>query len=272
MGKKGSRLLPTAAAYLLAVLYLFPVFIAILNSFKDKRAILVSALAFPTALRLDNYRTVLTTAHFGRVFVNSVLLTAASVALILAVSAAGGYALARWRRRAAGWLMLAFMSSMFVPFHTIMITLVMTAKEVGATGHFAGLVAVYGGLMCPLTLFLYRGFVKSLPIELEESGIIDGCGTFQLLLRIVLPLLLPITATVAVLNAMWIWNDFLLPYLILAKPLTVPLSQMYFYGKFNQQWHLIMAGFVVSTLPLVAFFLLMHRFVIKGLVAGALKT
>lgn len=168
--------------------------------------------------------------------------------------------------------MMLFLSSMFVPFHTIMITLLQTAKQIGATGNFTGMILIYAGLMCPLTIFLYRGFIVAIPIELEEAGVIDGCNLFQLIFRIVFPLLKPISGTLAILNAMWIWNDFLLPYLVLAKPVTIPLSQMYFYGQYNQQWHLIMAGFVVTTLPLVIFFLFMQKFIIKGLVAGALKT
>lgn len=100
---------------------------------------------------------------------------------------------------------------------------------------------------------------------------IDGCGTAKLFLTIVLPMLRPILATIAVLNALWIWNDFLLPYLVLAKPLTIPLSQMYFYGQYNQQWHLIMAGFVVSTIPVVIFFLCMQKHIIRGIASGAVK-
>lgn len=261
----------SVAAYAVALVYMLPVLIAVLNSFKSKGEILRSALAPPRRWIWDNYATVLTGERFGGVLLSSIGLTAASVALILAVSALAGYALARWRSRWANALLLLFLSSMFVPFHTIMITLLQTAKALGLTGELGGMALIYGGLMSPLTIFLYRGFVKGIPRELEESAIVDGCGPLQLMIRLIVPLLKPISATAAVLNAMWIWNDFLLPYLVLAKPVTIPLSQMYFYGKYNQQWHLIMAGFVVSTVPIVVFFLLLQKWIVKGLVAGAIK-
>ena len=160
---------------------------------------------------------------------------------------------------------------MFVPFHTIMISLLTTAKGMHLTGHIYGLILIYCGLQCPIPIFLIKGFVDSVPKELEEAAMIDGCGTVRLFFSVVLPMLKPILATVAVLNALWIWNDFLLPYLILAKPVTIPLSQMYFYGQYNQQWNLIMAGFVVSTIPVVLFFLLMQKHIINGIAAGAVK-
>ncbi|HHW00250.1 MAG TPA: carbohydrate ABC transporter permease [Clostridiaceae bacterium] len=260
-----------AVVYIFAICYMFPVIIAVLNSFKEKREILISAVSLPSSLYLENYKTVILKADFFKVFFNSIALTVSSIVLIIIISAMAGYAIARWRRKVANVIMLIFLSAMFVPFHTVMITLLKTAKDLGATGNFPGLVLIYGALMCPTSIFLFRGFVKSIPIELEESGIIDGCNIFNLALRIVFPLMKPISATVAVINALWIWNDFLLPYLILAKPLTIPLSQMYFYGKYNQQWHLIMAGFVISTIPIVVFFFSMQKFIIKGLVSGAIK-
>jgi len=257
--------------YLFAILYLFPVGVAVLNSFKKTGEIIASTIAWPKALNWENYRTVFTEVKFVHVFLNSVLVTALSIGLIIAVGALAGYAIARWRSRTANIFMLLFLSAMFVPFHTIMITLMQTASTLHATGKFWGLILIYGALNCPIPIFLYRGFVRGLPIEMEESGVIDGCNRLQLMTKIVFPLLKPISGTIAVINALWIWNDFLLPYLVLAKPITIPLSQMYFYGQYNQQWNLIMAGFVISTLPIVIFFLVMQKYIIKGLVAGAIK-
>ena len=187
------------------------------------------------------------------------------------VSTLAGYALARWKSVWADILTLVFLSSMFVPFHTIMIALLQTAKGLHLTGKIYGLILIYCGLQCPIPIFLIKGFVSSVPKELEEAAMIDGCGTLRMFFSITLPMLKPILATVAILNALWIWNDFLLPYLILAKPITIPLSQMYFFGQYNQQWNLIMAGFVVSTIPIVIFFLLMQKHIINGIASGAVK-
>ncbi len=256
---------------LIALLFSFPVLIAVINSFKNKGEILASALALPIVPTLENYASVIEATDFVKVFFNSCLVTGGGILLNLFVSALAGYALARWRSKWANILTLIFLSSMFVPFHTIMIALLTTARDMKLTGHIWGLILIYCGLQCPIPIFLIKGFVSSIPQELEEAAMIDGCGAGRMFLSVVLPLLRPILATVAVLNVLWIWNDYLLPYLILGKPLTIPLSQMYFYGQYNQQWHLIMAGFVVSTIPVVIFFLFMQKYIINGIAAGAVK-
>lgn len=256
----------------IALIYFAPVVLAIMNSFKTKGEIIASAIALPQRISFDNYRVVLEASDFGLAFFNSCRVTLGGILLNLFVSALAGYALARWKSRWANFITLLFLSSMFVPFHTIMIALLTTAKDIGVTGSIEGLIMVYCGLQCAIPIFLIRNFViASVPAELEEAGRLDGCNTAQLFLLIAFPMLKPILATTAVLNALWIWNDYLLPYLVLGKPITIPLSQMYFYGQYNQQWHLIMAGFVLSTLPVVAFFLCMQKYVVSGIAAGAVK-
>lgn len=267
--KKGVGI--TVFTALIALIFFFPVLMAIINSFKTRGEILASAIALPTAPTLANYAAVIEATDFIKVFFNSCLVTGGGIVLNLLVSALAGYALARWRSKWANILTLLFLSSMFVPFHTIMIALLTTARDLKLTGHIWGLILIYCGLQCPIPIFLIKGFVHSVPRELEEAAMIDGCGTVRLFLSIVLPMLKPILATVSVLNVLWIWNDYLLPYLILGKPLTIPLSQMYFYGQYNQQWHLIMAGFVVSTIPVVIFFLFMQKYITNGIASGAVK-
>ena len=267
--KKGVGI--TVFTALIALIFFFPVLMAVINSFKTRGEILASAIALPSAPTFANYAAVIEATDFIKVFFNSCLVTGGGILLNLLVSALAGYALARWRSKWANILTLLFLSSMFVPFHTIMIALLTTARDLKLTGHIWGLILIYCGLQCPIPIFLIKGFVHSVPRELEEAAMIDGCGTFRLFLSIVLPMLKPILATVSVLNVLWIWNDYLLPYLILGKPLTIPLSQMYFYGQYNQQWHLIMAGFVVSTIPVVIFFLFMQKYIINGIASGAVK-
>lgn len=261
----------TVFTALIALIFFFPVLMAVINSFKTQGEILASAVALPMVPTLANYAAVIEATDFIKVFFNSCLVTGGGIVLNLLVSALAGYALARWRSKWANILTLLFLSSMFVPFHTIMIALLTTARDLKLTGHIWGLILIYCGLQCPIPIFLIKGFVHSVPRELEEAAMIDGCGAVRLFLSIVLPMLKPILATVSVLNVLWIWNDYLLPYLILGKPLTIPLSQMYFYGQYNQQWHLIMAGFVVSTIPVVIFFLFMQKYIINGIASGAVK-
>ena len=271
VGKRRNGIGITIVTALIALIFFFPVLMAVINSFKTRGEILASAIALPTAPTLANYAAVIEATDFVKVFFNSCLVTGGGIVLNLLVSALAGYALARWRSKWANILTLLFLSSMFVPFHTIMIALLTTARDLKLTGHIWGLILIYCGLQCPIPIFLIKGFVHSVPRELEEAAMIDGCGAVRLFLSIVLPMLKPILATVSVLNVLWIWNDYLLPYLILGKPLTIPLSQMYFYGQYNQQWHLIMAGFVVSTIPVVIFFLFMQKYIINGIASGAVK-
>ena len=271
VGKRRNGIGITIVTALIALIFFFPVLMAVINSFKTRGEILASAIALPSAPTFANYAAVIEATDFVKVFFNSCLVTGGGIVLNLLVSALAGYALARWRSKWANILTLLFLSSMFVPFHTIMIALLTTARDLKLTGHIWGLILIYCGLQCPIPIFLIKGFVHSVPRELEEAAMIDGCGTFRLFLSIVLPMLKPILATVSVLNVLWIWNDYLLPYLILGKSLTIPLSQMYFYGQYNQQWHLIMAGFVVSTIPVVIFFLFMQKYIINGIASGAVK-
>lgn len=271
VGKRRNGIGITIVTALIALIFFFPVLMAFINSFKTRGEILASAIALPSAPTFANYAAVIEATDFVKVFFNSCLVTGGGIVLNLLVSALAGYALARWRSKWANILTLLFLSSMFVPFHTIMIALLTTARDLKLTGRIWGLILIYCGLQCPIPIFLIKGFVHSVPRELEEAAMIDGCGTVRLFLSIVLPMLKPILATVSVLNVLWIWNDYLLPYLILGKPLTIPLSQMYFYGQYNQQWHLIMAGFVVSTIPVVIFFLFMQKYIINGIASGAVK-
>ena len=257
-GKGGYAI--TILVGVIAVLYFFPVLIAIVNSFKTKGEILTSAISFPSRPTFENYKTIIETADFPKALLNSCI-----------VSSLAGYALAKWKSRWSACFMLLFLSSMFVPFHTIMISLLSTARDLHVTGHIWGLILIYCGLQCPIPIFLIRGFVSSVPGELEEAALLDGCGVLKRFVLIVLPLIKPILTTVAILNVLWVWNDFLLPYLILGKPITIPLSQMYFYGQYNQQWHLIMAGFVVTTIPVILFYIFMQKNIVNGIAAGAIK-
>lgn len=269
--KKNSGMGITIVTLCITVIYFFPVLIAVVNSFKDKGEILASAITLPVKPTLENYAEVINGTDFVQVFLNSCFVTGGSIVLNLAVSSLAGYALSRWKSRLANILTLLFLSSMYVPFHTIMIALIETARKLGITGHLWGLILIYCGLQCPIPIFLIKGFAGSVPKELGEAAVMDGCNIPYMFWKIILPLLKPILATVAVLNVLWTWNDYLLPYLILGKPLTIPLSQMYFYGQYNQQWHLIMAGFVVSTIPVFIFFLFMQKYIINGISAGAVK-
>lgn len=268
------RPLPSLILLITAIANMLPFVFAVLNSFKSKAEILLSPIAIPRTWSLANYAEAIRQSNYLQSFSYSLLITAASVGLIVVLGAAAGYSIARSHpsHPVVGSALLVFFGlSMFVPFQTIMIPLLKTAMEFRMVGSVVGLVLIYGGMGCPLPIFLYQSYIRSIPRAVEESAVIDGCSNFQVFYHIILPLVRPVTGVVAVLQGLWIWNDFLLPYLILQKPLTIPLNQIYFYHSFNRDWNYIMAMFVLSVAPVVIFYFFVQRKIIAGMVAGAVK-
>lgn len=259
--------------WLLAILFFAPIVIVILNSFKTKPEIMVSTIGLPEKFNLDNYVTIFTNNDFLSSLWFSVIVVVATTTLTILVSALAGYALARWKSKFSSAIMLIFMTTLFVPFQVYMVALIVIARQLSLTGSPVGLVLIYIALGMPVPIFLYRSYAATMSKEIEEAAAIDGCSRIQMFFRVVFPLMKPITATAAVLNALWAWGEFLVAFLVYGnhKPMTIPLSQQYFYGSYNQQWNLIMAGFVISTIPIVIFYILMQKHIVKGIAAGAVK-
>ena len=236
----------------IAVVFFAPLCLAVTNSFKPRSEIMASALSLPTSLYLDNYRTVMEDDYFLSSFITSVLMVAATT---------------------SNGLTLVIMSTLFVPFQVYMVALIVIVRQIGLTGNLIGLLLVYIALGMPVPIFLVRSYATGMSLEIEEAATIDGCGRLRMLGAIVLPLMKPVLATVAVLNALWVWGEFLVAFLVYGtkKPMTLPVSQQYFYGTYSNQWNLILAGFVISTIPIVIFYLVMQRHIVKGIAAGAVK-
>jgi raffinose/stachyose/melibiose transport system permease protein len=185
-----------------------------------------------------------------------------------------GYILVRTPGRISWLIFVVIVSSMIIPFHSIMIPLIIVIKSLGLSNSIPGIIFVYWGLGCNFAIFLYHGFVKTIPRELEESAVIDGCTPFQTFFRIVLPLLAPVTSTILVLDALWIWNDFLLPLLMLQRKAvkTIPLSQYVFFGQYYSEWGLALAGLTLAVVPIIIFYVFMQKYIVKGITAGAIKS
>ncbi len=265
--------LRSAILWIMTILFAAPLYFVVINSFKTKGDIMVSALSLPSNLYLDNYATVLGNNSFVASFITSLCLVAATTTLTCLIAALAGYSLARWNNKFSNLLMLAIMSTLFVPFQVYMVALIIIAKQLGLTGNLPGLLLIYIALGMPVPIFLFRSYAKGMSVEIEEASTIDGCSKLRMFFSIVLPLMRPVMATVAVLNALWVWGEFLVAFLIYGtkKPMTLPVSQQYFYGTYNNQWNLILAGFVISTIPIVIFYVLMQKHIVKGIAAGAVK-
>ena len=189
-------------------------------------------------------------------------------------SSMAGYKLSRTPGWLSRFLFGLFVMSMLIPFHSIMITLTKIARDLSIQGSAPGLGLIYIGLGCPMAIFMYHGFVKSIPRELDEAALIDGCGELRLFFSVVFPLLRPITATIAILNTLWIWNDFLLPQLMLTDfdQYTLLLSTNALFGEYgNNDWSAILATLIMAILPVIMIYLVLQKYIMKGIVEGAIK-
>jgi raffinose/stachyose/melibiose transport system permease protein len=258
---------------LLAILFLVPFYFVIVNSMKSFGELLINSANLPQTLNFTNYVKVWGIMKFPQVFLNSLLITVFSNVGLVIISSMAAYRLVRRPSRLNNLIFLAFVAAMVIPFQSIMIPLVRVASQIGIMDSIPGLVICYFGFGVSLNVFLYHGFVKSIPLEIEESARVDGCSPYGVFWKIVFPLLKPMTVTVVLLNSLWIWNDFLLPMLILSSPdlRTIPLATYSFFGQYTKQWDLALAALVLGVLPIVIFFLSMQRHIIEGITAGSVK-
>ncbi|WP_160677815.1 carbohydrate ABC transporter permease [Clostridium sp. C8-1-8] len=267
-------------AIIVAIMTLFPIYIMLVNSFKGREQIFTDTLGLPKAFDFSYYLQAIDKMNFLHALTNSIIVTVISTVLIIVFSSMTAWALVRSKSKIANIILLMLVVTMLIPFQSVMIPLMqyMSKWEIPSLGFsmintFYGLIFMNVGFGTSLAVFLYHGFIKSVPRALEEAAMIDGCNKFQLFWRIVFPTLKPITITVAILNVISIWNDYLLPSLVLRDPelRTIPLSTFYFFGEFTIQWNLAMAGLVLTVIPVVIFYLVSQKHIIKGVMAGAVK-
>ncbi len=255
------------------ILFALPLILVIINSFKTKAEIMTSAIAMPSSFNLENYREIMTDSNFLTSFLTSIFVVAVTTSLTLLISAITGYALARWESRFSKILLIVIMTTLFVPFQVYMVALIVIVKNINLIGNLFGLIIVYIALGMPVPIFLCRSYCIGLSQDIEEAAIIDGCSRIKMIGVVILPLMRPILATVAVLNALWVWGEFLVAFLVYGsgKPMTLPLSQRYFFGTYSNQWNLILTNFLISSIPIIILYILMQKNIIKGIVAGAIK-
>jgi raffinose/stachyose/melibiose transport system permease protein len=260
-------------AIVLGLAFLVPFYYVISNSLKPFAEILSNTSALPKVLEFQNYVSAFEKLNYLKVFSNSLLVTIASNAVLVIFCSMAAYMLVRTKKKISNVIFMIFVAAMIIPFQSIMIPLIKTASTFGLLNSVWGLVIMYLGFGSGMTIFLYHGFIKGIPVELEEAAIIDGCSKFGVFWRIVFPLLKPITVTIVILNSLWIWNDFLLPSLVLQDPelKTIPLATFSFFGQYTKQWDLALAALVMGIIPLLIFFFAMQKHIIKGITSGSIK-
>jgi raffinose/stachyose/melibiose transport system permease protein len=257
---------------LLAILFLCPFYIILINSFKTKKELFESTLSFPKAWILDNYTGALKELDFFNSLLHSLFITISSVLLIIIFSSMAAWMLERTKTKISNIIFMLFLVSMIIPFQAVMLPLIRLMGQLHLLS-IGGIIFIYLGFGASLSIFLYHGFMKSIPKELDEAAIIDGCSKLQIFWHIIFPLLKPMSITVAILNTVWIWNDYLLPSLVINKPttLTIPLKTFFFFGEYTKQWNLALAGLVLVILPVIVFYFFAQKHIIKSVTAGSIK-
>ncbi|KAA8785479.1 carbohydrate ABC transporter permease [Paenibacillus amylolyticus] len=256
-----------------SLLAMLPIYMAVVNSFKTQGEMFQSFIALPTTLHWENYTDAFNKINLLGSSLNSAIVSILGIGGIVFCASLAGYKLSRTSGRLSNLIFFMFVASMLVPFHSIMIPLTRVAKTMWVQGSTYGLALIYIGLGVNMAIFLYHGFVKSIPRELEESAQIDGCNEFQTFFQIIFPLLLPITVTIAILDFLWIWNDFLLPLLMLTdvNRYTLILSTNMLFGEYNKEWPLILSSLVLTAIPVILIYAFFQKFIMEGIAEGAVK-
>lgn len=262
---------------ILCLLFLMPILIVLMNSFKGKLLISTQPFAFPTAasgsyVALENYISGIQKINFFGSFGYSLFITISSVALIILCTSMAGWYIARVENKFTKIAYMLLVFSMVVPFQMVMFTMSKMANMLHLDNP-VGIVFVYLGFGAGLSTFMFTGFVRFVPQEIEEAACIDGCGPVRTFFNVVFPVLQPTAITVAILNAMWIWNDYLLPYLLLGSTYkTIPIAVQYLKGGYGSvDMGAMMAMLVLAIIPIVIFYLACQKYIIKGVIAGAVK-
>ncbi len=277
--KKISRIFIEIIAILICLLYLFPIYIVFVNAFKNRAELYENMLALPSKFSFEYFTTAMDKMNFIKSFGNSLIVTLVSIAILIVLASMTAWMFVRTNNRFSQVMFMVFVATMIIPFQTIMMPLMQVMGWVRDTLHIqmlnslGGLIYMCVGFGASMAVFLYHGFVKSIPISLEEAATIDGCNKFGVFWKIVFPMLKPTTVTVIILDVIWIWNDYLLPSLVLSsKSLrTIPLSTASFFGQFTIEWNLAMAGLLLTITPVIIFYLAAQKYIVKGVAAGAVK-
>lgn len=255
-----------------ALIWLLPFYLIVVNSFKSKNEIFSNTLGLPENFTTANYPEAFTELDFGLSFMNTLLITVAAVLLISIVSSMAAYAIQRSDNKFCKLFYFVFIAAMLVTFQSVMIPLVSIYGKAQLLNR-AGLVFMHLGFNVSMGVFMFAGALKGIPRSLDEAATIDGASRWQIFFKIIYPMLKPTAVTVALLNAILIWNDYLLPSLVINKPgmQTIPIKMFYFFGAYTKQWHLALAGLLIAIIPVIIFYFFMQKHIIKGVADGAVK-
>lgn len=258
---------------LLTLFYLYPFYAVIVLSIKTPAQALMSPMSLPTSLELSNFATAWKMTNYPKAFFNSLYIVALSVFLIVTLSGMGSFSLSMVKNRFTGFLYYFFIAGLMIPFFLSLVPSVKLMKDLHLMDSLNGISLSYIGRNVAFAVFLFMGFIRSIPKEIGESAIVDGCRPFKLYWYIYFPMLKPVVTTLVILNAMSIWNDFLFPLLVLQTNgnRTLTLVQYIFRSEANTQWNLVFASYLLSMLPLMILYFALQKNIVEGIAAGAVK-
>lgn len=261
------------AALAVGIVFVSPLYLVFVNSVKTVREIYLSPLGLPVEISWNNFGRVMEKIDFGQALKNSLFFVVFGVAGLLVICLMAAYRLARHRTRVNKFVYLLLVSSILVPFQTVMIPLIKIIASIGLYNTRIGVLLAYYGYGIPFAVFLFYGFLSSIPREIEEAALIDGGSLFQVYRCIILPLLKPICVTVAVLDVLWIYNDFLLPFVLISdnELRTLPLVMYTFFTAYERPWDLAMASLTMVLTPAIIMFVILQKQITGGIVSGAVK-
>jgi raffinose/stachyose/melibiose transport system permease protein len=255
------------------LVYAFPVILVLTNSLKTKSDIITDPLGLPSAPTFDNYAQAFERMDYLTAFRNTLVITISSVVVICLFGAMAAYFISRVPWRGNRVIFYAMVLSMLVPFQVLMIPMVKLLGTLGLLSHSWSVVYIYFASGVPLAVFMYSGFIRSIPKDLDEAAMLDGAGRIRTFFSVILPLLRPMTLTLVILNVLFFWNDFLMPFLILQRPeqRTLTLATLTFVQSHTAEYGLMMAALVMTVLPIFVAYAFMQRHIIEGMVRGAVK-
>ena len=273
--RKGVNVVITVLLIIVSVAFILPVIIVAINSFKGQFYISSAPFSLPnseTFAGIQNYVNGIVRIDFFSSFAYSLFITVFSTAAILLFTSMTAWYITRFKNRITNAIYYLYVFSIIVPFQMVMFTMSKVANVLGLENP-VGIIFIYLGFGAGLSVLLFSGFIKGMPIAIEEAAEIDGCNPIGIFFKVVLPILKPTAISVAVLNVMWIWNDYLLPYLVIgSKYKTIPVAVQYLQGGYgSRDMGALMAMLVLAIIPIILFYAFSQKYIIKGVVAGAVK-
>lgn len=256
-----------------ALFILFPLYMAVMIAVKNPQQLAQSILKFPGQFHWGNFTQAMAVTHYFHTFMNSFVITVFAVVVTLILHSMLAYAISRnMHKRFYKYVYYYFFAAMFVPFPILMLPLVRQMSHIGLADRL-GLIVLYVVYGVSQNVFLYLGYLKSIPIELEEAALVDGAGRWMIFWRIVFPLMGPMNATVAILTGLWVWNDFMLPLVMISNPsqYTLPLVQYAFQGQYSTNYSLAFASYLLALLPMVIVYVVCQKWIVKNVMQGAVK-